>query len=1535
MEKRGQNAAMKKSKAAKVKDPADPVKNFEKWKKKYNRKKAQVKRERFQTKKKPEWLVEREYIAGLVSRYSDINAKEAVKFSDFPLSKKTLLGLQEAQYRQPTEIQRQTIGSALRGKDVLGAAKTGSGKTLAFLIPVLECLYRQQWSSMDGLGALIISPTRELAYQTFEVLRKVGKNHDFSAGLVIGGKDLKNESERIHRTNIVICTPGRLLQHMDQTATFHASSLHMLVLDEADRILDMGFADTLNAIVENLPKSRQTLLFSATQTKSVKDLARLSLKDPEYVWVHEKAKFSTPATLEQNYVVCDLAQKVNMLYSFIRSHLQKKIIVFFACCKEVQYLFRAFCRLRPGMPILALHGKQQQMKRVEVYRDFLKKQNAVLFATDIAARGLDFPAVNWVLQFDCPEDADTYIHRVGRTARYKEGGEALLLLVPSEEKGMIKQLQEKKVPINKIQVNADKVQSVQQKLEAFLAQEKEQKERAQRCFVSYLRSVYLMKNREVFDVFKLQIKEYALSLGLAVAPRVRFLSKAQAQMAVKEGQREEELSEEEEEQRSLKAKLNPHEDTRSSESEDSSDGEESDQDQESRQSPVMGAGNSDDDDDLRDFDLLTVKRKDVFNLTENEESSEPVQVSQKKTEKETKFTDVKRVLKRKFQVNTKVTFNEEGEAVQLWPPVQRTVTCEDEEELEEVSGINVEKAKERLKREDQEFDKQEYSRKVKAKHREKRLKAKAAKRAASKQHERKSDEEEEEDEVLAYLANHSEDEFDPSTLPDPDAQHSDEEEDQPRPAKRHHDSGNSDNEEEELTVGKKKRRSFLFTVRGLSLSTANAARALSHSTCPLPHATLWTGAAEVIMATKKSDVNDQRSESCVSSLGGGNTPMQVQTLQVSAKCGSVTGMYPPTASPVPGVNTASAPPKVIPAGRGYQNISIVSAPELQPSSSVTVLAKVATARGAVANNTPQVLKAAVSSGTLNQATNPGRRVLIIPRASPPQLVNTFPRLPQVASPLLTGKIQIPPGMRLVRSDSGQLMLVSQQALSQAQQGPRGVGSQVSRLVAPQVSVTVRPTVQHASGQRTAEVKVIGIAPKPAVVQSVSAVPQQRSRPQFHGVVTETVKEPPTHYSQETLENVKKCKNFLATLIKLACRATTSSNLADNIRRLVKGLLEGKLEAEEFTEQLYQELKTTPQPCLLPFLKKCFPAVRCLTSDPQLFIQQASTCISKPSTASSTIKQSSTENENTNKNSKQIIQQFKGATARPGFDMLAQSRNYLSKTSRPTPKHTVVLSGKHFGVKQLFMQDSSFHTKSATKETSESYKEDDDINDVTSMAGINLGEEHAKILTTMVGSVVKSCQDQPFLSPNLLHSRILHIGQELGVTEVGPDVVALVSHAAEEFIHGLLNKLTEVAQHHKAALKEDMQHAKVSDVRSQLRFVEEVENLKNKKKDEEERERLLHLSRSHSQSEDPQQQQLKQRAKELQKMEEAQLQQREANLTAQAAIGPYRKRHLEQNENQVTLPPKKRVTRVMLRDLLACMEQDPYLRHSLTLYKAML
>ncbi|XP_059512464.1 probable ATP-dependent RNA helicase DDX10 [Myotis daubentonii] len=167
------------------------------------------------------------------------------------------------------------------------------------------------------------------------------------------------------------------------------------------------------------------------------------------------------------------------------------------------------------------------MRRMETYNEFVRKRAAVLFATDAAAKGLDFPAVNWVLQFDCPEDANTCIHHAGRNARYKEDGEALQILLPSEEKGMVQQLLQRKVPVKEIRINPEKLIDVQKKMESFLDQDL--KERAQRCFVSYMRSEYLMRDKEIFDVSKLPIPEYALSLGLAVAPWVRFLQKMQKQ----------------------------------------------------------------------------------------------------------------------------------------------------------------------------------------------------------------------------------------------------------------------------------------------------------------------------------------------------------------------------------------------------------------------------------------------------------------------------------------------------------------------------------------------------------------------------------------------------------------------------------------------------------------------------------------------------------------------------------------------------------------------------------------------------------------------------------------------------------------------------------------------------------------------------------------------------------------------------------------------------------------------------------------------
>ena len=452
------------------------------------------------------------------------------KFVDLPLSGYTLEGLERGNFITLTKIQQLSLLHALAGRDILASAKTGSGKTLAFVVPVLERMYQLRWSSDQGVGAVIVSPTRELAVQIYEVLTVVGKKHRVTAGLLIGGSMYRRERSMAVLINILVCTPGRFLQHLEQTPYFNVGDVHTLVLDEADRLLDMGFKKQLVEILDHLPKERQTLLFSATQTKSVKDLARLSLKSPERISVHAKAKHVTPVGLLQAYAVVPLASKMDVLYSFIRSHLKSKIIVFLSTCPQVQFVDAAIRRLQPGIPVMCLNGKVKQKRRMHVYYDFIAKSAAVLLATDIVGRGLDFPSVDWVVQMDCPEDVQTYIHRVGRTARYEQTGKALLFLLESEAKCFVPLLEDSKIPIAKKEVNPARMNSIVGKLKAECAKDATLKARAAKAFKSYLRSIHLQPNKEVFDVHKLPMGEFARSLGLPNTPRVKFLGQGGEKM---------------------------------------------------------------------------------------------------------------------------------------------------------------------------------------------------------------------------------------------------------------------------------------------------------------------------------------------------------------------------------------------------------------------------------------------------------------------------------------------------------------------------------------------------------------------------------------------------------------------------------------------------------------------------------------------------------------------------------------------------------------------------------------------------------------------------------------------------------------------------------------------------------------------------------------------------------------------------------------------------------------------------------------------
>ncbi|XP_009795697.1 DEAD-box ATP-dependent RNA helicase 32-like [Nicotiana tabacum] len=455
---------------------------------------------------------------GSFSRYAGCD-----RFSQLPVSKKTKDGLIDCKFKTMTDIQRASLPHSLCGRDILGAAKTGSGKTLAFLIPVLEKLYKARWGEEDGVGCIIMSPTRELAGQLFDVLKSVGKHHGFSAGLLIGGrKDVDTEKEHVNTLNILVCTPGRLLQHMDETPNFDCSQLQVLVLDEADRILDVGFKKELNAIISQLPKHRQTLLFSATQTKSVQDLARLSLKDPEYLGVHEESDTATPNRLQQTAMLVPLDKKLDMLWSFIKAHLNSRILIFLSSCKQVKFVFEAFKKLRPGIPLKCLHGRMKQDRRMGIYSQFCE-QRSVLFSTDVASRGLDFnKAVDWVVQVDCPEDCAAYIHRVGRTARYLSGGRSLLFVMPSEMK-MLEKLEEKKIPLRVIKANEKRIQSVSDLLASLLVKYPDLQHLSQRAFVTYLKSIHKQRDKEIFDVTKLPIDEFSASLGLPMTPKIRFL----------------------------------------------------------------------------------------------------------------------------------------------------------------------------------------------------------------------------------------------------------------------------------------------------------------------------------------------------------------------------------------------------------------------------------------------------------------------------------------------------------------------------------------------------------------------------------------------------------------------------------------------------------------------------------------------------------------------------------------------------------------------------------------------------------------------------------------------------------------------------------------------------------------------------------------------------------------------------------------------------------------------------------------------------
>eukprot|EP00013_Stygamoeba_regulata_P013658 CAMPEP_0177681788 /NCGR_PEP_ID=MMETSP0447-20121125/30910_1 /TAXON_ID=0 /ORGANISM="Stygamoeba regulata, Strain BSH-02190019" /LENGTH=565 /DNA_ID=CAMNT_0019191243 /DNA_START=187 /DNA_END=1884 /DNA_ORIENTATION=- len=420
---------------------------------------------------------------------------DVTHFDELDLSEPTQLAIRDMEFTTMTEIQRRTIPYLMTGADLSGEAKTGSGKTLAFLIPCVELLRRVKFTPKHGTGVLIVTPTRELAIQIYGVARDLMKYH----------------SQTLKGVNLLVATPGRLLDHMHNTRGFNYKHMRCLVLDEADRILQVGFEEELVQIVSMLPPKRQTMLFSATQTKKVEELRRAAMRqaEPLVVSVVDKDS-STVSTLEQGYVVCPPDKRFLLLFTFLKKNLhKKKIIVFLSSCSSVK--FHAELLNYIDIPVKDLHGKQKQNKRTTTFFEFCKAQSGILLCTDVAARGF--------VQYDPPHDPSEYIHRVGRTARAGAKGKALMYLLPSEL-AFLKLLRDRKVPLNEYAFPVSKVAKVQSVLERIIAKNYYLHKSARDAYRSYLLAYASHPLKSVFDVHALDLQAIALSFGFSVPPKV-------------------------------------------------------------------------------------------------------------------------------------------------------------------------------------------------------------------------------------------------------------------------------------------------------------------------------------------------------------------------------------------------------------------------------------------------------------------------------------------------------------------------------------------------------------------------------------------------------------------------------------------------------------------------------------------------------------------------------------------------------------------------------------------------------------------------------------------------------------------------------------------------------------------------------------------------------------------------------------------------------------------------------------------------------
>ena len=359
-----------------------------------------------------------------IEKDSTLDDSAALSFERFQLSPAMRAALRAAAYRVPTPIQEATIAPALAGRDVIGAAQTGTGKTAAFMIPLVERL-RGAPSGEARATAVVLAPTRELAEQTFGWAQRLGCG--LRAALVVGGVAYGPQTSALRgRPSIIVATPGRLVDHLDR-GTLTMQDVRVFVLDEADRMLDMGFKPQLDRIMRGLPARRQTLLFSATMPPNLGALARMHLHDPVRAAVGQQAL--PPSRATQDVYLVDSGNKTPLLLAMIAANAGN-VLVFARTKHRTDRVARSLCDA--GHAAQRLHSNRSQSQRREALEGFRRGRYRILVATDIAARGIDVAGIGRVINYDLPQTAEDYVHRVGRTARAESDGHASSFAAPEE-----------------------------------------------------------------------------------------------------------------------------------------------------------------------------------------------------------------------------------------------------------------------------------------------------------------------------------------------------------------------------------------------------------------------------------------------------------------------------------------------------------------------------------------------------------------------------------------------------------------------------------------------------------------------------------------------------------------------------------------------------------------------------------------------------------------------------------------------------------------------------------------------------------------------------------------------------------------------------------------------------------------------------------------------------------------------------------------------------------------------------------------------